>query len=187
MSTHRCFGTGKPFYEKYHDEEWGQALHDEQRLFELLILEGAQAGLSWELILKKRDAYRQAFHNFDPKKVAKMSDAELEKQTENKEIIRNRRKIFAARTNAEAFLKIQKEFGSFDRFIWQFVDYQPIIGAWKALEEVPCETPLSQKISKELKKRGMIFVGPTIIYSFMQAVGLVNDHIASCHMRKSSR
>jgi DNA-3-methyladenine glycosylase I len=183
MSKIRCFGTGKPFYEIYHDKEWGRPLHDDQLLFEFLILEGAQAGLSWELILKKRDGYRKAFHNFDPTKVALMSDEELEAQMLNTDIIRNRRKIFATRTNAIAFLTIQKEFGSFDRYFWTFVDHQPINGAWKTIEEIPAETPLSKQISKDLKRRGMTFVGPTIIYSFMQATGLVNDHIESCLCR----
>lgn len=178
----RCFGgeAGKEFYAHYHDDEWGIPLHDDQRLFELLILEGAQAGLSWETILKKRDGYRKAFHNFDPHKVASMTDTELENLLQNPGIIRNRLKIKAARQNAQSYVKIQKEYGSFDRYIWEFVKHQPIKNHWTSFQDVPTSTPISDAISKDLKKRGMTFVGSTIIYAFMQAVGLVNDHLKGC-------
>jgi DNA-3-methyladenine glycosylase I len=154
-------------YQKYHDEEWGVPVYDDTKLFEMLILEGAQAGLSWETILKKRTGYKKAFHNFDVQKCAQMSDPELEKLMQNPKIIRNRLKIFSVRKNARVFLDIQKEFGSFSDYIWKFVDNN---GA-------------SDKISKDLKKRGMSFVGPTIIYAYMQAVGLVNDHEPECFRR----
>ena len=176
----RCFGAGKRFYEIYHDEEWGIPSHDDRYLFEMLILEGAQAGLSWELILSKRDGYRKAFHNFDPTSVAKMTDEELEQLCVSDAIIRNRRKIASVRTNAQAFLKIQKEFGSFDNYVWGFVNHKPIIGHWEKLSDVPCQSDMSIALSKDLKKRGMIFVGPKIIYSFMQAVGMLNDHVKTC-------
>lgn len=178
----RCFGEGpgKEFYAEYHDKEWGVPLHDDRRLFEMLILEGAQAGLSWETILKRRPEYRLVFHGFDPVKVAKMRDEELEALRQDTRIIRNRLKIYAARTNACAFLKIQKEFGSFDRYLWAFVDNKPIVGKWKNFKDVPCSTSESLALSKDLKKRGMTFVGPTIIYAYMQAVGMVNDHLQDC-------
>ncbi|MBX9621971.1 MAG: DNA-3-methyladenine glycosylase I [Alphaproteobacteria bacterium] len=178
----RCFG-GKPgqeFYAAYHDDEWGVPSHDDQHLFEMLILEGAQAGLSWETVLKKREGYRKAFHNFDPAKVAIMSDEELESLRHNPEIIRNRLKIYAARQNAQVYLRIQQEFGSFDRYLWGFVEGKPIINHWKGFEDVPSCTPLSDAISKDLKKRGMTFVGSTIIYAYLQAVGVVNDHKMTC-------
>ncbi|WP_420422666.1 DNA-3-methyladenine glycosylase I [Simkania sp.] len=178
----RCFGNGesKEFYAKYHDQEWGVPVHDDQHLFEMLILEGAQAGLSWETVLKKREGYRRLFHNFDPVKVANMTDKELESLTQDPAIIRNKRKIFSARQNAQVFLKIQEEFGSFDRYVWQFVDETPIVGHWNTWQEVPTRTEQSDRLSKDLKRRGMSFVGTTIIYAFMQAVGLVNDHLTSC-------
>ncbi|MFI5334082.1 MAG: DNA-3-methyladenine glycosylase I [Chlamydiales bacterium] len=180
----RCFGNqpGKEFYAEYHDSEWGVPLHDDERLFELLILEGAQAGLSWEIILKRRDAYRKAFYQFDPKKVAAMSDRTLESLLKNEKIIRNRLKIYAARQNARIFLAIQKEFGSFDKYVWKFVKGKPIKNRWKHMKEVPCVTAESEALSMDLKRRGMTFVGPKIIYSFMQAVGMVNDHITSCFL-----
>lgn len=178
----RCFGgqPGKEFYASYHDHEWGIPLHDDHRLFEMLILEGAQAGLSWETVLKKRENYRIAFHNFDPQKVAAMQDHELESLRHNPQIIRNRLKIYAARQNAQIFLKIQKEFGSFDRYLWKFVDGKPIKNHWKHFKEIPATTPESDALSKDLKKRGMTFVGSTIIYAYMQAVGLVDDHLVDC-------
>ena len=165
---------------EYHDEEWGVPVHDDQKLFEMLILEGAQAGLSWETVLRKREAYRKAFKGFDPKKVARMTDNELEEQLKNPEIIRNRIKIFSTRKNAVVFLDIQKEFGSFDTYIWQFVGGKPINGKRETIEDIPAKTAESDAISKDLKKRGMSFVGPTIMYAFMQAVGMVNDHLVSC-------
>ena len=178
----RCFGgeVGKEFYAEYHDHEWGIPVHDDQHLFEMLILEGAQAGLSWETILKKREGYRKAFHNFVPSKVAAMSDDELEALRQNPEIIRNRLKIYGTRQNARAFLQIQQEFGSFDRYLWNFVDGKPLKNHWIKLKEAPSQTPLSEVLSKDLKKRGMTFVGSTIIYAYMQAIGVVNDHIKGC-------
>ncbi len=178
----RCFGgvPGKEFYAEYHDHEWGIPVHEDRHLFEMLILEGAQAGLSWETILKRRKGYRAAFHNFDPTKVASMSNHELDALLHNQEIIRNRLKIYAARQNAKVFLTIQQEFGSFDRYVWNFVASTPIINHRQSLKDVPVTTIESDALSKDLKKRGMTFVGSTIIYAFMQAVGLVNDHIAGC-------
>jgi DNA-3-methyladenine glycosylase I len=176
----RCFGSNQEFYAEYHDREWGVPVHDDKRLFEMLILEGAQAGLSWETILKRREGYRRAFHEFDPSKVAKMTDAELNKLLQDEGIIRNRLKIYAARRNAAAFLQIQKEFGSFDRYIWNFVGKKPIVNRRKSLKDIPPTTPESDALSKDLKKRGMTFVGSTIIYAFMQTVGLVDDHLADC-------
>jgi len=178
----RCFGDepGKTFYADYHDNEWGIPVHEDRYLFEMLILEGAQAGLSWETVLKKREGYRRSFHNFDPSLVAAMTDVELEDLVGNPSIIRHRRKIFSARQNASVFLKIQKEFGTFDRYLWDFVDNRPIINQWKLPKEVPSKTPESNALSKDLKKRGMAFVGSTIIYAYMQAVGLVNDHLIDC-------
>ncbi len=178
----RCFGNkpGQEFYADYHDHEWGIPTHDDQELFEMLILEGAQAGLSWETVLKKRDGYRKAFHQFDIEKVANMSDEALEVQRENPEIIRNKLKIYSTRKNARIFLDIQKEFGSFDHYLWAYVDHNPIINKWQNHKEVPVTTEISDAISKDLKKRGMSFVGSTIIYAYMQAVGMVNDHVKGC-------
>lgn len=181
----RCFGN-KPhqeLYAQYHDVEWGVPAHDDQHLFEMLILEGAQAGLSWETILKRREGYRHAFHNFDPHKVAAMQDAQLEALRNDAAIIRNRLKIYAARQNALVFLRIQKEFGSFDAYLWNFVDHKPIINHWQALKDIPATTVISDALSKDLKKRGMTFVGSTIIYAYMQAIGMVNDHVADCWLR----
>jgi DNA-3-methyladenine glycosylase I len=187
MDKKRCFGDkpGQEFYADYHDNEWGVPAHDDRHLFEMIILEGAQAGLSWETILKRREGYRKAFHDFDPHKVACMSDAELEILRQNADIIRNRLKIYAARTNALVFLNIQKEFGSFDRYVWGFVNGKPIINHWQHIKEAPVTTPESDALSKDLKKRGMTFVGSTIIYAYMQAVGMVNDHIVTCWCRDS--
>ena len=178
----RCFGNqpGKEFYAEYHDTEWGIPVHNDQHLFEMLILEGAQAGLSWETVLKKREGYRKAFHHFDPRKVALMKDDALEALRQNPDIIRNRLKIYAARQNAQSFLQIQKEFGSFDRYLWSFVNEKPIIHHPKRLADLPTTTPESDTLSKDLKKRGMTFVGSKITYAYMQAVGLVNDHITEC-------
>lgn len=183
----RCFGNGpgKEFYAEYHDNEWGIPVHDDRHLFEMLILEGAQAGLSWETVLKKREGYRNLFHNFEPSVVAAMSDEELEGLINNPAIIRNRRKIFSARQNADVFLKIQNEFGSFDRYLWPFVNNKPIINQWKIFEEVPSESPISDALSKDLKKRGMIFVGSKIVYAYMQAIGMVNDHLVDCLCRQN--
>ncbi len=178
----RCFGStpGKEFYAQYHDKEWGVPVYDDRHLFEMLILEGAQAGLSWETILKKREEYRRVFHHFDPVKVAKMTDGELNSLLENQGIVRNRLKIYAVRQNASAFLKIQQECGSFSNYIWNFVDHKPIVTRRKSLKDTPTSTSISDALSKDLKKKGMTFVGSTIMYAFMQAVGLVDDHLADC-------
>lgn len=183
----RCFANDpvKELYADYHDNEWGIPVHDDRHLFEMLILEGTQAGLSWETILKRRGEYRKAFHHFNPLKVASMSDKELDALLENEKIIRNRLKIYAARQNARVFLKIQKEFGSFDSYLWSFVDRKPILNHWKTFKDVPCTSDIGDKLSKDLKKRGMTFVGPKIIYAYMQAVGLVNDHCMTCWRYKS--
>lgn len=181
----RCFGDGpaKEFYAEYHDREWGVPVHDDRKLFEMLILEGAQAGLSWETILKRREGYRSAFYGFNPERVALMTDAELALLQNDPGIIRNRLKIFSARKNAIVFLSIQKEFGSFAKYLWAFVQNKPIVNRFSAFKEVPVKTEISDAISKDLRKRGMSFVGSTIIYAYMQAVGLVNDHIVSCECR----
>ena len=175
----RCFGD-TPIYIAYHDNEWGRPVHNDTKLFEMLILEGAQAGLSWITVLKKREAYQKAFDGFDPKKVALYGDAKIEELMANAGIIRNRLKINAAILNAKLFLEIVAKHGSFDQFIWEYVDFTPIVGSWKTFEGMPLTTPISDKISRDLKKIGFKFVGSTIIYSFMQAVGMVNDHLASC-------
>jgi DNA-3-methyladenine glycosylase I len=169
-----------PLYIEYHDKEWAVPVHDDRKHFEMLILEGAQAGLSWRTVLGKREAYRKAFKGFDPKKVAHMTDDELEEQLQNPGIIRNRLKVFAARKNAIVFLEIQKEFGSFDTYVWQFVGGKPIHGRCKTIQDIPSNTAESDALSRDLKKRGMSFVGSTIIYAHMQAVGMVNDHLVSC-------
>jgi DNA-3-methyladenine glycosylase I len=178
----RCFGDGKgkEFYAHYHDNEWGIPVYDDQKLFEMISLEGAQAGLSWETILKRRSGYKKLFHNFDPIKVSQMSDSDLETLILNPEIIRNRLKIFSVRKNALVFLSIQKEYGSFSKYLWAFVDHEPIINHFEEKEQVPASTEISDAISKDLKKRGMSFVGTTIIYAFMQAVGMTNDHLTCC-------
>lgn len=178
----RCFGNGqgKELYASYHDHEWGIPSHDDRHLFEMLILEGAQAGLSWETILKKRNGYRNAFHEFDVQRVLLMKDAELDSLRDNPHIIRNRLKIYSVRKNANVFMQIQKEFGSFDAYVWRFVNGHPITNHWQHFKEVPVTTPESDALSKDLKKRGMTFVGSTIIYAYMQAVGMVNDHLTTC-------
>ena len=177
----RCGWCGDdPLYQQYHDREWGAPAVDDRELYEFLVLEGAQAGLSWITILRKREGYRQAFADFDPAKVARFSDAKLEKLLQNPAIVRNRLKVFSARSNAQAFLQVQQEFGSFSNYIWGFVDGQPIQNHWQTLAEIPASTPLSDRISKDLKKRGFSFVGSTIVYAYMQATGMVNDHIVSC-------
>ena len=168
-------------YLHYHDVEWGVPVHDEQKLFEFLILEGAQAGLSWLTILRKREAYLEAFDEFDPQKIAYYGQEKTTKLLNNEGIIRNRLKIEAAVKNAQAFLMVQDKWGSFDRYIWNFVDGQTIHNKFNTLKEIPAETELSRTISKDMKKLGFSFVGPTIIYSHMQATGMVNDHLISCH------
>ena len=164
----------------YHDREWGKAIHDDHRLFEFLILEGAQAGLSWLTILKKRENYRRAFSEFDPNAVAHYKEDKVQELLQNKGIVRNRLKIRATIGNARSFLKIQKEFGSFDKYIWQFIDGKPMQNNWKSLTEIPAKSPESELMSEDLQRRGFKFVGPTICYSFMQAVGMVNDHTINC-------
>jgi DNA-3-methyladenine glycosylase I len=178
----RCGWAGDdPLMKAYHDEEWGTPVHDDQALFEMLILEGAQAGLSWSTILKRREGYRKAFMKFDVVKVANFSEADFERLIENKEIIRNKLKIRSAINNAQQFLKVQEEFGSFDSYIWSFIDNKSIHNEFKALSEIPASTPLSEEISKDLKKRGFNFIGPTICYALMQSIGMVNDHLMSCY------
>lgn len=167
-------------YQAYHDLEWGVPVHDDRKLFEFLILEGAQAGLSWITILKRRPGYRRAFAQFDPEKVARFSPAKLEKLLQDPGIIRNRLKVQSAVANARAFLRVQNEFGSFDAYQWRFVDGKPIRNRWKSLKDIPPRTPLSDVFSKDLKRRGFSFVGSTIIYAHMQAVGMVNDHVVGC-------
>ncbi|HXV77965.1 MAG TPA: DNA-3-methyladenine glycosylase I [Candidatus Polarisedimenticolaceae bacterium] len=177
----RCeWAGGDPLYQAYHDREWGIPLHDDRELFEMLVLEGAQAGLSWLTILKKRDAYRRAFAGFDPAKVARFGRRDVARLLADPGIVRNRLKVAAAVDNARAVLEIQDEFGGFDPFIWRFVDGRQRVNAWKTLGQVPATTPESDAMSKELKRRGMRFVGSTICYAYMQAVGMVNDHTTDC-------
>ncbi len=182
MTKVRCAWVGdKKIYQDYHDHEWGIPVFDDDRyLFEMLCLEGAQAGLSWITVLQKRAAYKMLFDNFNPQKIATYSDTKLEKILENPGIIRNRLKVFSVRTNAQAFLKIQKEFGSFSNYFWGFVDHKPIKNKWEKISEVPTSTDLSDTLSKDFKKRGLKFVGTTIVYAYMQAVGMVNDHTTDC-------
>lgn len=167
----------------YHDEEWGRPVHDDRTFFEFLILEGAQAGLSWETILRKRDRYREVFHHFDPERVARITPARVEKLLTDPGIIRNRAKIEATVGNAKAFLKVQREFGSFDTYAWGFVGGKPIVNRPRTSADIPVDSPESHAFSKDLKKRGFRFVGPTIMYAFMQATGMVNDHLQRCETR----
>ncbi len=170
---------------RYHDEEWGVPVHDDRTLFEFLILEGAQAGLSWETILNKRENYRAAFDNFDAQRIALYDRRKIGATVKNPGIVRNRLKITSAVSNAQAILQVQQEFGSFDRYIWQFVDGRPRVNSWKTRQRVPASTPESDAMSKDLKKRGFNFVGTTICYAFMQAVGMVNDHVTQCFRYKA--
>ncbi len=170
----------KPDYIDYHDNEWGVPVHNDQKHFEMITLEGAQAGLSWYTILKRRENYRKAFKNFDPQKVASMTDSALESLLEDTGIIRNRLKIWSVRKNAIAFLAIQKEFGSFNSYVWRFVNGKTIVNSPKTLKDIPTRTVESDRLSKDLKKRGMSFVGSTIIYAYMQAIGMINDHMKGC-------
>jgi DNA-3-methyladenine glycosylase I len=179
-SPTRCHWARNGLAIRYHDEEWGRPVHDDRTLFEFLILEGAQAGLSWDTILKKRERYRVVFDNFDPAKVARYDARRKQKLMQDPGIVRNRLKIDSAVTNARAFLKIQKEFGSFDAYVWQFVGGRPRVNSWRSLKHVPTRTPESDALSKDLQKRGFRFVGSTIMYAFMQAVGMVNDHAPAC-------
>ena len=177
---------GDDLYRHYHDVEWGVPCHDDQTLFEFLVLEGAQAGLSWITVLRKREHYRLVFDNFDPVKVANYSPAKIERLLQDPGIIRNRRKVQSAVSNARAFLKIQEEFGSFASFIWSFVDNKPIQNHFRTMAEVPASTDLSDRMSKVLKQKGFSFVGSTICYAFMQATGMVNDHLTTCHCYRGS-
>ncbi|MDP8246420.1 MAG: DNA-3-methyladenine glycosylase I [Candidatus Hinthialibacter antarcticus] len=178
--TSRCEWAKSELDIQYHDEEWGVPLHDNQKLFEFLVLEGAQAGLSWSTILNKRAHYRKVFDQFDPNKVARYTQKKIDTLLADPGIVRNKLKINSAVQNAKAFLKIQDEYGSFDQYIWGFVDGKPIQNKWKALKDVPANTPVSDAMCKDLKKRGFNFVGTTICYAFMQAVGMVNDHTTTC-------
>lgn len=181
----RCEWSGDdPLYIKYHDEEWGVPVHDDKKLFEMLILEGAQAGLSWITVLRKRENYRKAFSNFSPSRIAKYDDKKIEELLNNSGIIRNRLKINAAIMNARLFLEVKNEFGSFDKYIWQFVNHKPIVNKFKSLKDIPAKTNTSDAMSKDLKKRGFKFVGSTICYAFMQACGMVNDHVVDCYRYK---
>ncbi|MBL8046803.1 MAG: DNA-3-methyladenine glycosylase I [Anaerolineales bacterium] len=181
MTKTRCEWCGTdPDYVAYHDDEWGRPVHDDRKLFEMLCLEGAQAGLSWITILRKRENYRAAFDNFDAAKIVRYSEAKLEKLMQNPGIVRNRLKIYGTVKNAQAFLAVQKEFGTFDQYLWQFVGGKPKLNAWRSLKEVPAKTAESDALSKALKKRGFTFVVSTICYAFMQAVGMVNDHTVEC-------
>jgi DNA-3-methyladenine glycosylase I len=181
----RCgWALSDPIYIDYHDKEWGVPIHDDRKLFEFLILEGAQAGLSWLTILRRRDGYRKAFCNFDPKKVAKLGEKDVKRLMKDSAIIRHEGKIRAAIENAKAFLEIQKEFKSFDAYSWRFVNGKTILGQRRELKEIPAVTPESKAFSKDLKKRGFKFVGPIIMYAHMQAVGMVNDHVVTCFKHK---
>jgi DNA-3-methyladenine glycosylase I len=176
-----------PLMVHYHDHEWGVPVHDDRRHFEFLVLEAAQAGLSWAIVLKKREGYRQAFAGFDPEKVARFTERRIEKLILDPAIIRNRMKIEAAVRNARAFLKLQEEFGSFDSYCWRFVDGRPKLNRWKMMRQVPATSPESDAFSKDLKKRGFSFVGSTVIYAHMQAVGMVNDHLVDCFRYREIR
>lgn len=181
MPTVRCAWVGDdPLYVAYHDEEWGVPVHEDRRLFEFITLEGAQAGLSWITILRKRENYRRLFAGFDPQVVARFDEKKIAALLQDPGIVRHRLKVQSTVTNARAFLDVQAEFGSFDAYLWRFVDGEPIQNAWQTVEEVPAETAVSRTLSQDLKRRGFRFVGPTICYAFMQAVGMVNDHTVDC-------
>ncbi|RLD65377.1 MAG: DNA-3-methyladenine glycosylase I [Bacteroidetes bacterium] len=181
MNKKRCSWSGNdPLYMSYHDEEWGVPVYDDDKLFEFLILETFQAGLSWITILRKRENFRKAFDNFDYQKIASYDENKFDELINDKGIIRNKLKIKATISNATSFIEIQREFGSFSKYIWGFVDHKPINNKWKSLNEIPATTELSDKLSKDLKKRGFKFVGPTVIYAHMQATGMVNDHVIDC-------
>lgn len=185
MEVKRCVWAGNdPVYQSYHDTEWGVPLHDDQQLFEFLILEGAQAGLSWITILKKRAAFREAFDNFDYNLVANYGADKVAELMDNAAIIRNRLKINAAIQNAQSYLKVREEFGSFDQYIWDFVEHKPLQNSWPSAKQMPAKTELAEILSKDLKKRGFKFVGPIIVYSHMQATGMVNDHTVDCFRHK---
>ena len=178
---HRCdWCTGTEIERRYHDEEWGVPLHDDRKLFEFLLLDGAQAGLSWLTILNKREGYRAAFDNFDPYKIAEYGEDKVAELLNNPAIVRNRLKVASAIRNARGFLEVQAEFGSFDRFIWQFTDGETIQNSWRLMQDIPARTAEAEAMSKELKRRNFNFIGPTICYAFMQAAGMVNDHVIDC-------
>lgn len=181
----RCSWATTDLYKEYHDMEWGKPVHNDDKLFEMLILEGMQAGLSWLTILNKREAFREAFDRFDCKKVAFYDEAKIDELMKNEKIVRNRLKIQSVITNAQQYIKIQEKYGSFDSFIWSYVDNNPIYNHFNSEAEIPAKTPLSDKISKDLKKYGFKFVGSTIIYAYMQAVGIVNDHVKGCYLYKN--
>lgn len=181
----RCGWAKSPLMQQYHDDEWGVPLHDDQKWFEFLLLDGAQAGLSWETILNKRENYRKAFAQFEPAKVAKFTPEKVEKLLQDPGIVRNRLKVAGAVKNAKAFLAVQKEFGSFDAYIWPFVGGRPINAKRQTMKDIPATSPESDALSKDLKKRGFTFVGSTIVYAMMQAAGMVNDHLTSCHRHKA--
>ena len=184
----RCPWAGdKPHMIRYHDREWGRPVHDDRRLFEMLLLEGAQAGLTWDTILRRRESYRKAFDGFDPTKIAKFAAVRKKQLLGNPGIIRNRLKVDAAVTNAQAFLAVQKEFGSFDRYVWQFVGGKPKLNRRRTMADVPTTSPESDALSKDLKKRGFRFVGSTIVYAFMQAVGMVDDHLNGCFAKTRAK
>jgi DNA-3-methyladenine glycosylase I len=183
----RCTWPSNELAIRYHDEEWGRPVHDDRVFFEFLVLEGAQAGLSWATILKKRANYRRAFDGFKPKRIAQYDKRKIAALMADDGIVRNRLKIEAAISNAKAFLDVQREFGSFDKYVWQFVGGKPIVNGWTGLRQVPASTPESNALSKDLRKRGFRFVGTTIIYAFMQATGLVNDHLTSCFRYRKHR
>jgi DNA-3-methyladenine glycosylase I len=189
VTKKRCLwaGVDNPLMLEYHDREWGVPVHDDHKHFEFLVLEGAQAGLSWATVLKKRDGYRRAFEGYDPQRVARFSARRIEKLALDSGIIRNRMKIEAAVRNARAFLKIQKEFGSFDSYCWRFVDGLPKVNRWKSTRQIPATSPESDAFSKDLKHRGFSFVGSTIVYAHMQAVGMVNDHLVDCFRYREIR
>jgi len=181
----RCsWANHSSLYQKYHDDEWGVPVHDDTLLFEFLVLEGTQAGLSWEIILKKREGYRKVFDDFDSKKISNYSELKIDELLQNPNIVRNKLKVNSAVLNAKLFLDVQKEFGSFDKYIWQFTNGETIQNSFRDMSEIPANTPESDTMSKELKKRGFKFVGTTICYAFMQAVGMVNDHLVSCYRHK---
>jgi DNA-3-methyladenine glycosylase I len=189
MADKRCSwaSVDDPMLLQYHDREWGVPVHNDRKHFEVLVLSGVQAGLSWSLVLKKREGYRRAFNKFDPEKVARYSERQIRKLTSDPEIIRNRMKIEAAVRNAGAFLKIREEFGTFDSYCWRFVDGRPRLNRWKATRQIPAISPESEAFSKDLKRRGFSFVGPTTIYAYMQAVGMVNDHLVDCFRYREIR
>jgi len=176
----RCWGDKDPLARVYHDEEWGVPVHDDQALYEFILLEGVQAGLSWSTVLKRRENYRRVFDGFDPVKIAEYTPARIDELVQDASIIRNRRKIMSHVANARAFLRVQEEHGSFDEYLWAYVDHRPIMNEFTGWKEMTSETDLSKRISKDLKRRGFSFVGPTIMYAYMQSVGMVNDHLTSC-------